>query len=245
MREQCSRIEHPARLECKSTALVVCHTAAVTRLDEIVDAGRRQLAEVGPADLSLRAVAREMGVVSSAVYRYVTSRDELLTLLIVGASDDLGARTEAAVAASRRRAPVARWIDAARTVRSWAHEHPHEYALLYGTPVPGYEAPAEQTSPAGIRVSLALLSIVRDADVGAVDGPPIPRALAKDLDVLKRTIDLDVPDAVLVRAIAAWTQLFGLVTFELFNQTRGMVTDDEALFVAAVTAMADQMGLGG
>jgi AcrR family transcriptional regulator len=222
----------------------VCHTATVTRLDEIVVAARRQLAEVGPANLSLRAVAREMGVVSSAVYRYVASRDELLTLLIVEAYDDLGQRTEDAVAASRRRAPRQRWVDAALAIRAWAVEHPHEYALLYGTPVPGYEAPADRTTPAGLRVSLALLSIVRDADVPAADGPPIPRSLAKDLAVLKRTIDLDVPDTVLVRAIAAWTQVFGLVSFELFNQTRGMVTDDEDLFRAAVGAMADQIGLG-
>jgi AcrR family transcriptional regulator len=215
----------------------------VTRLDEIVDAARRQLAEVGPANLSLRAVAREMGVVSSAVYRYVASRDELLTLLIVEAYDSLGEATEAAVAASARRAPRQRWLDAALTVRRWALDHPHEYALLYGTPVPGYEAPAERTSAPGIRVSLALLSIVGDAEVPDQDGPPIPRTLAKDLAVLKDTIDLDVPDTVLVRSIAAWTQLFGLVSFELFSQTRGMVTDDETLFRAAVTAMADQIGL--
>lgn len=215
----------------------------MTRTAEIVAEARRQLADVGPAALSLRSVARELGVVSSAVYRYVASRDELLTLLIVEAYDSLGEATERAVAASARRAPKQRWIDAALVVRAWALEHPHEYALVYGTPVPGYEAPADRTTPAGTRVSLALLSIVRDADVDAVDGPPIPRSLAKDLAGLKRAIDLDIHDTVLVRAIAAWTQLFGLVSFELFSQTRGMVTDDEALFRAAVTAMADQIGL--
>jgi AcrR family transcriptional regulator len=219
----------------------------VTRIEEIVASARVQLAEVGPAALSLRAVARDLGVVSSAVYRYVASRDELLTLLIVEAYDSLGEQTETAVTASRRRSPRKRWLDAAMTVRAWAMAHPHEYALVYGTPVPGYEAPADRTTPAGIRVSLALLSIVRDAwadgDLAEPHGPSITRSLAKDLAALKATIDVDVPDAVLVRALAAWTQLFGLVSFELFGQTRGLPSHDDDLFLATVTAMAAQVGL--
>src|SRR5690554_3135207 len=97
---------------------------------KIVAVARRQLAEVGPADLSLRAVARDLGVVSSAVYRYVASRDELLTLLIVEAYDSLGDHVEATVRASRDAPPLRRWVGAAVAVRSWAIEHPHEYALL-------------------------------------------------------------------------------------------------------------------
>jgi AcrR family transcriptional regulator len=219
----------------------------VTRTEEIVASARVQLAEVGPAALSLRAVARDLGVVSSAVYRYVASRDELLTLLIVEAYDSLGEQTEAAVAASRRRAPLKRWVDAALTVRAWAFDHPHEYALVYGTPVPGYEAPADRTTPAGIRVSRALLSIVQDAWAdGALDepdGPTISRPLAKDLATLKATIAVEVPDTVLVRALAAWTQLFGLVSFELFGQTRGLTAHDEDLFRSTVTATGEQAGL--
>jgi AcrR family transcriptional regulator len=214
---------------------------------EIVRSGRAQLAEVGAVNLSLRAVARDLGVVSSAVYRYVRSRDELLTLLIVDAYDSLGEQVEQVVAASAGRRPSARWIEAAMAVRSWAIEHPHEYALLYGTPVPGYEAPGEDTTPSGTRVSFALVSIVRDAwaagDLDPPAGPSVPRPLGRELAVSKEVLDLPVPDAVVVRTVAAWTQLFGLVSFELFNQTRGLVTDHEALFRATVTAMADQLGL--
>lgn len=212
----------------------------------IVDSARRQLGTVGPAELSLRAVARDLGVVSSAVYRYVSSRDELLTLLIVEAYDDLGAHVEAAVEASKGRAPLDRWADAALAVRSWAVEHRHEYALLYGTPVPGYEAP-EVTTPSGTRVSFALLSIVRDAwDAGQLDPPPGPEVtdgLAADLGALRDAVELPVPDGVLVRALAAWTQLFGLVTFELFSQTRGAITHHEDLLRSCASAMAVQMGL--
>jgi AcrR family transcriptional regulator len=213
---------------------------------EIVAAARRQLAEVGPTDLSLRAVARELGVVSSAVYRYVSSRDELLTLLIIEAYDSLGEHTERAVAESAGRPGGTRWVHAATAVRDWALEHRYEYALLYGTPVPGYEAP-QDTTPSGTRVSLALVSIVRDAWAGgeivAPDELPVTRALATDLERLRATLALPAPDAVLVRLLAAWTQLFGLLSFELFSQTRGLVADDAELFAATAATMAGHIGL--
>lgn len=213
---------------------------------EIVQSARRQLAEVGPTALSLRAVARDLGVVSSAVYRYVSSRDELLTLLIVEAYDSLGSHVEETVASSRADPAGARWVDAASTVRNWALAHRHEYALVYGTPVPGYEAP-EITTPSGTRVSLALVSIVRDAweagEVRVPVGPDPTPELASDLARLGTTIGLSAPAPLLVRMLAAWSQLFGLVSFELFSQTRGMVDHDLDLFVAASTAMAEQMGL--
>ncbi|MDH4077762.1 MAG: TetR/AcrR family transcriptional regulator, partial [Acidimicrobiia bacterium] len=100
-------------------------------------AARRQLAAEGAAALSLRSVARELGMVSSAVYRYFESRDALLTGLIVDAYDALGAAAEAA-AETRDGSDLDRWVITARAIREWALDHPHEYALLYGSPVPGY-----------------------------------------------------------------------------------------------------------
>src|SRR3954465_13373659 len=99
---------------------------------EITDAARRQLAEVGAAALSLRAVAREVGMVSSAVYRYFPSRDELLTALIVDAYDAVGTAAEAALAAHQRAGVVTRWVAVSTAIRTWALAHPHEYALIYG-----------------------------------------------------------------------------------------------------------------
>src|SRR6188472_658153 len=115
---------------------------------EIVRAGRRQLATDGAAALSLRAVARELDMVSSAVYRYVASRDDLLTILIIEAYDALGGVVEAASAPGRGRTPAGRFLAAGRAVRTWAVAHPHEFALLYGSPVPGYEAPPDTIAPA-------------------------------------------------------------------------------------------------
>ena len=113
---------------------------------EIVAEARKQLAVHGAAGLSLRAVAREVGMVSSAIYRYFASRDELLTALIIDTYDSLGDVAEDAARASEGRPPLDRWVDVAVAIRGWALQHRNEYALVYGTPVPGYEAPQDTTT---------------------------------------------------------------------------------------------------
>jgi AcrR family transcriptional regulator len=223
----------------------------------IVEEGRRQLAEHGAAALSLRSVARELGMVSSAVYRYVPSRDDLLTRLIVEAYDSLGAAVEAVAKATEGEPASQRWLAAARAVRSWAFAHPHEYALVYGSPVPGYAAPQTTVAP-GTRVSLALIGIVGDAaDARQLSRPrnatgrSISADLAADLSRLRGDIDqlldrkafANIDDQTTLDVIVAWTQLFGLVSFELFNQTRGFVVHHADLFDAAALRMADVIGL--
>lgn len=115
----------------------------------IKDEARRMLAAEGAAKLSLRAVARELGMVSSALYRYFPSRDELLTALIVDAYDSVGAAAERAEAAARAAGapPRTRWLAICEAFRAWALAHPHEYALIYGSPVPGYSAPSTPSAP--------------------------------------------------------------------------------------------------
>src|SRR5258706_12647791 len=94
-------------------------------VDEIKSIARRQLAEHGAAALSLRAVAREVGMVSSAVYRYFPSRDSLLTALIVAAYDGLGATVERTVAKVPPADFVGRWTAICDRVRRWAIANPH------------------------------------------------------------------------------------------------------------------------
>jgi AcrR family transcriptional regulator len=120
--------------------------AELTR--EIKQEARRQLAAHGAQGLSLRAVARELGMVSSALYRYFPSRDELLTALIIDAYDALGDTAEAADAGQPPADIRGRWEATCRAVRDWALAHPHEYALIYGSPVPGYRAPQATVAPA-------------------------------------------------------------------------------------------------
>lgn len=199
---------------------------------EIEATARRQLAEVGAAALSLRAVARELGLASSAVYRYFPSRDALLTALIVDAFDAVGERAEAAVAAAPARFE-AQWKALAEAIRAWAVEHPHDYALVYGSPVPGYEAPQDTVDPAA-RVSLVMLRIVADAvaadEIDPTPAAPVPRPVHRDLARLRDLAAPGVPDEVLLRALQAWTGLFGTISYLLFGHLHGVIDDQAAFF---------------
>jgi AcrR family transcriptional regulator len=214
---------------------------------EILDEAHRQLAANGAAALSLRSIARELGMVSSAVYRYVTNRDDLITRLIVESYESLGEATEHAVDESAGRADADRWVHAALAIRAWALACPHEYMLLYGTPVPGYAAPDDTVAP-GTRVTRALLSIVRDAATAGRLSPPsgqpdVEASLSDELAQLTRTIALPISAPVAVAVLAAWTQLFGLIGFELTKQTRGVVESHAALFTATARLTAHTIGL--
>lgn len=140
----------------------------------IKDEARRQLADQGAAKLSLRAVARELGMVSSGLYRYFPSRDDLLTALIIDAYDAIGEAAEAALAPAGRATDHDRWVMVCAAVRRWALAHPHEYALIYGSPVPGYAAPQATVGPAS-RVALVLISVTLDAN--RTGGLALPRCL--------------------------------------------------------------------
>ncbi|MGC0333645.1 AcrR family transcriptional regulator [Streptomyces sp. SAI-170] len=209
----------------------------------IKDEARRQLAAEGAAKLSLRAVARELGMASSAIYRYFPSRDDLLTALIIDAYDSLGAAAEAAHDAVADAGPVRRWTAVCEAVRAWALAHPHEYALIYGSPVPGYAAPQATVQPAS-RVGLLLIAIVRDAHHGlGVARPKLPAELRAEADRMAADLAPDLPAEVVATLVAAWAQLYGLVGFELFGQFNRIVEDREPFFRHAVTQLAHSVGL--
>lgn len=219
--------------------------ADITR--EIADAARRQLATDGASALSLRAVARELGMASSALYRYFSSRDELLTALIIAAYDGLGAAAERAQAKVPREDLAGRWFATARAVRRWAVKHPHEYALIYGSPVPGYRAPAD-TVVAATRVVLLLAGVVTDAAAAGALAPP-PRPL--DVEGLltpsvfataEAPATPPYPDLVL-RTLTAWSALFGAISFELFGHLHNAVTDYPRYFDNAMAVVAETVGL--
>ncbi len=226
--------------------------ARAQTMAEILRIGRAHLATEGAAALSLRAVARDLGVVSSAVYRYVASRDDLLTLLLVDGYDSLGDAVDAALAAVPGDAPPddsrPRFLAMGRAVRTWARAEPATYALLYGAPVPGYRAPQDSTTGPGTRVPRALVGIAADAHAAGVlavvqDDEPSP-GLAGGLEGIRAEFGVDLPDAVLVRGVLAWAALFGLVSFEVFGQYGpDGLGDPEALFERHLGVLADDLGL--
>ena len=191
----------------------------------ILRAARSQLAEVGPAALSLRAVARDLDVVSSAVYRYVSSRDALLTLLIIDAYNDLGAFAEAAEAKVRREDLLDRFVATCSAVRAWALVHPHQYALIFGSPVPGYDAPEDTIGPAS-RIPLLLTNILRERGTPFTKATPAEAKLASAaVAPLRSAIGPDVPPALLARGLTSWLALFGAVSMELFGHLHNVVAD--------------------
>ncbi|MGO8875086.1 MAG: TetR/AcrR family transcriptional regulator [Acidimicrobiales bacterium] len=216
---------------------------------EIKQEARRQLAAEGAPALSLRAVARELGMVSSALYRYFASRDDLLTALIVDAYDAIGAAAEAADATCPPADTAGRWLAVGRAIRGWALAHPHEYALVYGSPVPGYRAPEETVGPAS-RVTLVLCGIIAEAAASAqltpaADLPPLTPALRREAEGIAQAVMGGVPPQVAVRALVAWTQLFGAVSFELFGHFANIVEDNEAFFEQALRLVGAFVGLRG
>jgi AcrR family transcriptional regulator len=212
----------------------------------ITTAARSQLAEVGPAALSLRAVARELGLASSALYRYFPSRDALLTALIVDAYNDLGSAAELASGLAAGGAG-ATWAQICRACRSWALEHPHEFALLYGSPVPGYAAPQATVGPA-TRVTRLLAQVLREALAAGELTPP--RQSVPDLPLITATtrdvadIELAAPYQDLIeRSLVLWVVLMGSLTFELFGHLEQVVNDRAAWFDAAMAVAAEGVGL--
>lgn len=222
--------------------------ARAQTMADIVRIGRQHLATDGAAALSLRAVARDLGVVSSAVYRYVKSRDELLTLLVVDGYGELGDAVDAALAAVPTDDHRARLAAIGRAVRGWALREPATYALLFGSPVPGYAAPAEQTNEPGIRVARALVQVVQDAYAAgqvARAEPPASPGLRDAFAGVREEFGLDLDDGALARAVYAWAALFGCVTFEVFGQYGpGGFGDAEALFEHHLGVIADTLFAG-
>lgn len=219
-------------------------------MEDITRIGRQHLAEYGAAALSLRAVARDLGVVSSAVYRYVKSRDDLLTLLVVHGYDELADSVAAAVAEVPKEHHRDRFLALGRAIRRWALTEPATYALLYGSPVPGYRAPAEQTTEPGTRVARIVLELASEAHAaGRLELPteavaPTTPELAAGLEGIRTQFAVTLPDQALSRGVLTLASIFGCISFEVFGQYGpDGLGDPEALFEQHLQVLADQVGL--
>lgn len=185
---------------------------------QLIEVGRRHLLTHGAAGLSLRAVARDVGMVSSAVYRYVANRDELLTLLVIDAYCDL------ADSVDRARAPGGAWREELRViahaVRDWAVAHPAQWALLYGSPVPGYHAPAERTVVPGTRVIAAMLEVIAAGiavgDIAATNHI-VAQPLSTDSDRVREEFGFTGDDGVVAKCFLLWAAVLGAISLEVFG----------------------------
>lgn len=221
-------------------------------LAEIRAIAWRQLESEGAAALSLRAISRELGLVSSAIYRYVPSRDDLLTELIVEGFTDLAVRTARADAAATATSatPRTRWLAIAEAMREWALERPAAWSLLYGSPVPGYRAPAARTTVPGTRTLFQLATVVAEADsagqrsAGGVPADRIPAELRTDLVRAAQGLDVEGEPAVAAATILGWTTVVATISSELFGQLGdGTISEPGQWARVAFENSADQVGL--
>ncbi|MFI8090680.1 TetR/AcrR family transcriptional regulator [Streptomyces sp. NPDC086080] len=204
---------------------------------EIVEAAERHLDEHGPAALSLRAVARSLGMTVQALYHYFPNRDALVTVLITRAYDDLADAVQTAVgtpsegltpADGRTPAPgepVPPFVKACESYRAWAVTHPERFQLIYGTPLRDYTAPVEGPTTRAMRRMSAVFQQVffsgfSQDQLAAADTHALPAPLRTHLDLLSDAEGPEpLPPAAAALLLSAWGHMHGLVVLEVFGHT--------------------------
>ncbi|GAA4833742.1 TetR/AcrR family transcriptional regulator [Kitasatospora terrestris] len=192
--------------------------------DEIKQHAWEQIATAGASALSLNAIAKRMGLSGPALYRYYANRDELITELVRDAYRSLADTFRAHGDAGADLAALA------RALRAWALDDPQRYLLVYGTPVPGYQAPEDTTRIAG-----EIMAVLLDACAGL---PLTPTEFDEHLDDHRAWAgDHPAPSSVLRRAVTFWTRLHGVLSLELAGHFAGMGFDPARLYAAEVDAL--------
>ncbi|MGP3926909.1 TetR-like C-terminal domain-containing protein [Streptomyces sp. 8N616] len=223
---------------------------ANARLPAVIKATARQLlAKLGAGGLSLDAVARDCGLAVTDVEAVFPHRDDLLTALVIDAYNESGGAMEQADQAARdaNASAGARLLAVTRALRQWSFDNPAEFTLIYGSPVPDYHAP-QNTVPPASRTPAVLAGLVRSAlEAGeltpprrAVPGPPL---------LLPEAVELfgGLPEApfsdIIERGIVLWSNLIGLLVFQVFSRTHDSVRDESAFFDFAIAVAAEGIGL--
>lgn len=193
--------------------------------DEIKALARQQMAEGGSMSLSLNAIAREMGVAVSGLYRYFDGRDALLTALILDAYHAHADAMEQAEASHRPRTDYAgRLLAVLLAYREWAVTHPSEFALIYGTPVPGYDAPREETVAAATRAMNIVFSVLGEAHAAGQLAIPAPSGDPVGL------MDMGVPAPLAHWGMMGWTRIHGITILDAFGHFNDMMQDRAAFY---------------
>lgn len=208
--------------------------------EEIKALARQQMATSGTASLALNGIARAMGMVPSALYRYFPDRDALITALILDAFESLAATLQAADAGSTY---GVRLLSTARAYRRWALDNPVDFQLVFGNPIPEYHAPIEQTGPAMQRVFAVFLDIIKEAHA-AGRLRPVRAFRSGVLAVCDPDGLLSVyTPPVMYSGLEGWAAMHGVVTLELFGHLRYAVADHEAFYEGHLLDYLDTIGL--
>lgn len=205
---------------------------------EIKDLARRLLTTGGPQSISLRAIARDMGMTAPAIYRYFPSLDALILELTEDLYDELSTSIEAARATVAHDDPGAQLTDMARAFRRWSVAHPAEFGLMFGNPVPGvprFDDGCTTENHAGARLGAPFLDALAQLwELAPFPTPPIDVIEARLGPYLGPCASLrdmaDLPIQIVYAYISAWTRLYGLIAMEVFGHLQWAVTTVEPLF---------------
>ncbi|MER5972661.1 TetR/AcrR family transcriptional regulator [Streptomyces sp. NPDC002055] len=188
---------------------------------EITERAWEQIATAGASALSLNAIAKQMGMSGPALYRYFAGRDELITELVREAYRSLAETFRTASAAGADLAALA------HALRDWALADPQRYFLVYGTPVPGYHAPADTTA-----ISSEIMKFLLDACAALAPDNAAPPLDAHLEDHRDWAAGHPAPPGALRRSLTFWTRLHGVLSLELAGHFTGMDLDPALLFAA-------------
>lgn len=211
--------------------------------EAIKETAWKQIAESGASALSLRAIARELKISAPAIYNYFPDRDALVTALIIDAYLSFGDwQLEARDATST--ADLRKQLEAIGVAyRNWAHTYPQRYQLIFGTPIPGYQAPIEKVFPSSARSISALFSVVEKLRAaGRLNTDLVPRVNEKYQAYYDqwRTYSGDIHPVSLFVAMIIWSGVHGIVSLEIQGNLPPFGKNGDALYLFALNAQARQ-----
>lgn len=217
-------------------------------IDEIKRTARTLMSEKGTTGLSIRAIARQMGLTSAALYYYFDSLNDLLIALIVDAYTDMGQTLQSVVQQPEAVTYRQQVLALANAYRDWAMAHPVDFQLIYGNPIPGFEPSPHVTEPPARRSFALLASLIAGAmDTGQMDVPTaytnLPSALVQPLNELQQYDGHDLPPVALYLAASVWAQMHGRVMLELFNQIQPVIGDAGAFYHHELQIMLQHIGM--
>ncbi len=230
-------------------------------MEEITATARRLLVEHGPEAASLRAIAREMGMTAPGLYRYYSSREDLLRHVIATIFRELSADIHRAIDeateplaadrdddAARRGHLAVKMVAACHEFRRWALKHKDEFALLFGVPLPGFDDGrfdiAEQCALEFAGTFYALFLELWNAAPFPVPAPSqIDPVLLPQLSKFGRTLGTSVPDGAVLVFLRCWVLLYGAVSMEVFGHLHFALDDPSPMFELTLGDLARLAGL--
>lgn len=216
--------------------------------DEIKTIARKQMSAEGTSGISLRGIAREMELTAPALYRYFSSRDDLITDLIVDAFTANGEALAVADASVPRAAYGDRLVAIMTAYRDWALANPVDFQLIYGNAIPGYHAPREVTVPAATRVSLPFATTLAEAYASGNLRPlpehaHMPSEIENHLRLMVEENGYPVPPVVFMILVHGWTFIHGMIWLEMFGHTPPVIGSAGLFYRHQIVALCRSMNL--